>query len=269
MNEAPRIVDSAIALLADLLACPACHGALEHHSDWLRCVPCRRDYPLRDGVALMTGADESDAAPVDGESVLERHLRQERAAADSGRRLRRLRRELHIVTDTLCSQPASDTLLALGCRGGRFSSPMQSATRLLIEADRHEAVVRHAMERAMNPPRVAALACLPERLPFRDRALDGAVCVRLSHRVSPDSRREAMLHELLRVVSRFLLFSFNDAASLPNLSRRLRGRPAYGGTLRYDTVADIADAHGAVIAHRETVSPLGSRQQYVVLEKRP
>ncbi len=269
MSEAPRIVDSTIRQLADILVCPACHGALEWIEETLQCAPCRRQYPVREGVVLMADAGDDEGATRDGESILERHLRQERAAVESGRRIRRLRRELHIVTDALCEQPVSESLLALGCRGGRFSSPMQSAARLLIEADRHPEVVRYAVQRAMNPSRVAALACLPEQLPFRDDSIDGAVCVRLSHRIESDSRREATLHELLRVASRFVLFSFSDTVSLPNLSRRIRARPINEGTMRFAAVTDIGAAHGAVITHRETVSPLGSRQHYVVMEKKP
>lgn len=263
MSDTPPVVEQAMRQLVERLACPRCHGVLGDHGDHLRCEPCRRDYPLRDGVARMNVDDEDG----DGNDVLERHLRQEQAASESRRRMRRLREELHAVTDALCALPGSATLLALGCRGGRFSSPMQSATRLLIEADVHGAVVRHAVDRAMNPPRVAALACTPERLPFADDALDGAVCVRASHRIEGDRRREETLHELLRVASRFVLFSFNDTLSLPNLSRRLRRRAPHAGTMRHARVSEIAAAHGARVARGTIISPAGSRQHYVTLVK--
>ncbi|HNS52198.1 MAG TPA: methyltransferase domain-containing protein [Anaerolineae bacterium] len=36
-----------------LLRCPACAGTLEHGLSGLYCTPCRRSYPLRDGIMLL------------------------------------------------------------------------------------------------------------------------------------------------------------------------------------------------------------------------
>jgi ubiquinone/menaquinone biosynthesis C-methylase UbiE len=205
----------------------------------------------------------------DGAAVLEHYLRRERAAADSGRHIRRLRNELHLVTRILSSLPFSETLLDLGCRGGRFSGPMQSAARLLIEADRHEAIARLAVERAMNPPRVAALTCSEERLPFMDESIDGVVCIRFSHRLDTDTQREKVLNEILRVSRRFVVFSYLEKASLPNLSRALRFRPATSGAMSTSRVAEIAAMHEAELRVEGIISPLGSRQKYVSLVKSP
>ncbi|MBI3554279.1 MAG: Trm112 family protein [Elusimicrobia bacterium] len=34
----------------DLLACPACRGALEDKASMLRCAACGRGYPVDDGI---------------------------------------------------------------------------------------------------------------------------------------------------------------------------------------------------------------------------
>ena len=139
MTETLRIPESPLAQLVALLACPSCHGELEDLEGRLYCGACLRDFPIEDGVVLMadTAADAPDLSQrVSGTAMLERQLQQEHEAANSGRHIRRLRDELHMVTRILSSLPFSETLLDLGCRGGRFSGPMQPACRLLIEADR-------------------------------------------------------------------------------------------------------------------------------------
>ncbi|KAA3629068.1 MAG: methyltransferase domain-containing protein [Proteobacteria bacterium] len=270
MTDKPLPADSTAAQLIEHLACPTCRGALTRTADGVYCEPCRHEYPFVDGIAVMTRLPGLAPDSEDGEAgdvMLENQLRRDRQDLESGRRIRRQRRELHIVTAFLSELPASETLLDLGCRGGRFSGPMQSAARLLIEADRHIPVVRHAIGNAMNPARVAGLVCEPERLPFANGTLDGVVCVRLSHRIDGAGRRERLLHELLRVSSTFTLFSFSETNSLPNASRRIRRRPIHDGTMRVDRIAEIAESHGARIVHSATVSPFGSRHCFVSLEK--
>ncbi|MET7637593.1 Trm112 family protein [Streptomyces sp. NPDC005438] len=41
--------------LLQILACPACHGALEEGSEELRCTAegCRLVYPIRDGIPVL------------------------------------------------------------------------------------------------------------------------------------------------------------------------------------------------------------------------
>lgn len=269
MREPPRIVDSPIARLLELLVCPVCHRELQKSDGWMRCEACLRDYPLLDTTAVMNEppGDLNAGTESREEAILEKQLHRDREFLESGRRIRRQRRELHIVTEFLSELPASEALLDLGCRGGRYSGPMQSATRLLIEADRHLPIVRHAIGKAMNPAKVAGLVCTPDQLPFADLGIDGTVCVRLSHRIDGATGRERLLHESLRVSSRFVVFSFNDAASLPNLSRRLRAKPINGGTMSLETVARIGELHGATIRQTATVSPFGSRHRFVSLVK--
>lgn len=36
--------------LVALLACPLCKGPLQARADSFRCEPCRRDYPVADGI---------------------------------------------------------------------------------------------------------------------------------------------------------------------------------------------------------------------------
>lgn len=39
--------------LLDILACPACQGGVAQENGQIVCLICRRQYALRDGVAVM------------------------------------------------------------------------------------------------------------------------------------------------------------------------------------------------------------------------
>jgi uncharacterized protein len=50
--------------LLDILACPACHGAIVHDEerDTLDCVACRRRYPIKDDIPVML-VEEAELPP--------------------------------------------------------------------------------------------------------------------------------------------------------------------------------------------------------------
>ena len=39
--------------LLAIMACPACHGALEDRVEALACIGCGLHYPVRDGIPIM------------------------------------------------------------------------------------------------------------------------------------------------------------------------------------------------------------------------
>lgn len=85
-----------------------------------------------------------------------------------------------------------------------------------VRVDRDLSMLQAADDRL---PRVQASA---SRLPFRDRAFAGVLCMRLLQHVPPRDERRAILRELARVSAGPVLVSFFDAASLQHLRRRLR-----------------------------------------------
>ncbi len=260
-------VAEADPVLPGLLSCPLCIESLDDHGqDGVECPCCRRRFPLVDGVYdLRVDTDPSPDAAGYGDQPPSNYPAAPRQRTN--RVMRRNRLELHILTHMLSGQPASQTLLDVSCRRGRFAGPMQSATRLLIEADQRPQSARTALHGALNPPRVAALACEPDRLPFADSTLDGVVCIRLSHHVATATRRERLLQEALRVAGRFVIFSFSEALSVPSLWRRLRRGPDTLNTMTPGRVRDIAAGHGARVDESVTVSPLGTRHRFTLLVK--
>ena len=249
-----------------ILRCPLCRGPLDPQgNETIECRPCRRAYPAHGGVydlrldplrtPIIGTADT--AAPVAGEA----------GGSERARAMRRNRLELHILTHMLSGQSASRVLLDVSCRRGRFAGPMQSATRLLIEADSEPESARAALDAALNPPRVAALTCDPDRLPFASESLDGVVCIRLSHHIDNPSTRESVLTEALRVAARFVVFSFSEPVSIPILWRKLRRRIDTFNPMPMREVRSVAERFDAGIAESVTVSPLGSRHRFVLLRK--
>jgi len=46
--------------LVDILACPACKGAIEYRDDRIICSACRKYYPVRDDIPIMLIAEAQD-----------------------------------------------------------------------------------------------------------------------------------------------------------------------------------------------------------------
>ena len=55
--------------LLDLLACPACHGAVHEDDDRVVCDACGRRYPVRDGIPIMLVEEAETSAPEEAPST--------------------------------------------------------------------------------------------------------------------------------------------------------------------------------------------------------
>ncbi|NCB38080.1 MAG: Trm112 family protein [Erysipelotrichia bacterium] len=55
--------------LLEILACPACHGKIEHDEerDTLNCLDCKRIYPIKDDIPVML-VEEATMPPHSGDS---------------------------------------------------------------------------------------------------------------------------------------------------------------------------------------------------------
>ena len=56
--------------LLEILACPACKGAIELQDDRIVCQQCGRRYPIRDGIPIMLveEAEEPEAEGAEADS---------------------------------------------------------------------------------------------------------------------------------------------------------------------------------------------------------
>jgi len=178
------------------------------------------------------------------------------------------RREYQLLDQLLASQPRCRTLLELPCGGGRLSPAMAQYTDLMIEADVAVGQLQYGRSHTHSKTPQLWLTASALRIPFRDTALDGVVCIRLCHHLPHATERERLVVELLRVARRFVILTFFDHHSPKNLLRRVRRpfnhkRPKY--TMTRSEVRRIAAEHGVQVASCPALSWLGSGHRYALL----
>ncbi|MBN2507183.1 MAG: methyltransferase domain-containing protein [Verrucomicrobia bacterium] len=270
-----------LAALAEVLACPHCGGPLECTADHAHCPHCKRAFPAQDGILRLAAMDDPEPGIPAHQGPTRASYQQEyqhiAAAADYNtkyvrERLKRwsTRREVHLLNRLLASQPRSRILLELPCGGGRLSAALAVHADLLVEADVALGQVQYARDHARTPTSQLFLTASALRIPFRNAAVDGVVCVRLCHHLPHPAERERLVAELLRVARRFVILTFFDRHSLKNLLRRLRRpfnrkRPKY--TMARADVRRIAARHGARLAACPALSWIGSGHRYALLLK--
>jgi ubiquinone/menaquinone biosynthesis C-methylase UbiE len=140
----------------------------------------------------------------------------------------------------------------------------------MIEADVALGQLQYGRANRRSPTPQVWLTASALRIPFRDAALDGVVCIRLCHHLPHPAERERLVTELLRVARRFVLLTFFDYHSLKNLLRRIscrfRGkRPKY--TMTRAEVCRIAARQGARLVACPPLSWIGSGHRYALLVK--
>jgi SAM-dependent methyltransferase len=170
------------------------------------------------------------------------------------------RRERRIVAGWLERCGALACALDVPCGAGRVAPLLAARARSAVAVDAAAAMLRcHA-----GGTRVQASA---HALPFRDRAFDLAVCSRLLHHLATPEQRRAVLGELARVSSRWLIASHFDRASLQAWRSRLRRR---GDGRHAIAVADFrreAAACGWRERDRAWIARGISEQTWVLLER--
>ena len=206
----------------ELLACPFCGEELAEDRDGLVCKVCARTYPVSDGVPVLLPGEPpvERAAGVVGRALSA--LVASPAVYDTVQRLagaretrRRLRQALEDVDGA--------TVLDVGAGTGTFETILPPRARYVwLDSDREKLAGFRA--------RSASAAILGDatKLPLRDRSVDWAISVAVSHHLD-DAELRAMLDELRRVTREGVVFV--DAVLLPTPASRLlwrydRGRNA-------------------------------------------
>ncbi|MBI3722969.1 class I SAM-dependent methyltransferase [bacterium] len=144
----------------------------------------------------------------------ERYARKRATGASSRRREAA---EAAVVERALARADLPRSARALDCPAGtgRFSELLSSRGFRVTSSDIALAMLARA---SGGTPRVVADA---QRLPFPDASFELVLCVRLLHHVPTREGRRAILAELSRVSSRFVLASFFHVVSYHELRDRL------------------------------------------------
>ena len=215
--------------LIELLACPACSADLEDAPGGLVCSTCGRSYPLRSGVPDLLRTTPSETPPPHFagralESIVAvpavYDLVQRLAGAES--LFRRMRPVL--------AQTEGAVVLDAGAGTGSLEALLPpSAHYLWLDTDSQKLT---GFRKKSTAPAILGDAT---RIPLRDRSVDWAMSIGVSHHLDDDELGR-MLDELRRVANRRLFFL--DAVLNPTYTSRLlwrydRGRhPRSADTLR-------------------------------------
>ena len=266
-----------LSTIAHLLACPACRGGLGLTAENLTCASCARVFPVVRGIPQLAlfsdGSEDPPEAAGGSTGAYERRYQElERARSYNLKYereiLKRLstRREHRLLGRLLGRAGRSATLLEIPCGGGRISAQLSGAADILIHADIGLGQVLFAQSRAKpDLPRVWMTASALH-IPLRDGAVDGAVCVRLSHHLASADQRERLLMELLRVTRRYVIFTFFDHRAIKNRLRQWRGKRSKL-TMTVAQVSALAAADDARLAACPWISRLASGHRYALLLK--
>jgi len=267
--------------IAGLLACPICRAALHVRAESIDCFGCGRRFAVEDGVPLLAihGTSETWDAPQTLEQSTAYQAEYERVerAATYNLEYRRqalkrssTRRENQLLARHMNLMGRGGILLDLPCGGGRLTPAFAAHADLVIEADiAIGQVLFGRSESTVATPRVWMTAS-GFHIPLRANAVDGAICVRLSHHLPTSNERERLLHELLRVSRRFVIMTYFDHHSLKNVLRRLRrpfNRKAPKLAMTTVQVADLARRAGARLVAAPPLSRIGSGHRYALILK--
>ena len=276
-----RVTERTLGDIRDLLACPKCRAPLELGEDHLACRTCANVFRVHDGIPLLAVMDEPEpevpAHLGPTRTSYQQEYQQVDAAAEYNTKYQRerlkrwsTRREYQLLHRLLASQPRCRTLLELPCGGGRLSPALARYADLMIEADVALGQVQYGRQNSRSETPQLWLTASALRIPFRDAAVDGVVCIRLCHHLPHSTERERLVSELLRVARGFVILTFFDYRSLKNLLRRIRRpfdrkRPKY--TMTQEEVREIAARQGARLAACPALSWIGSGHRYALLVK--
>lgn len=281
-NETTAVRGGAgIAAIEQRLACPNCGDPMSAGPDWIRCEGCDARYPIEDGVPRLaiTGASESWGVPQAAEqsTAYQSEFEDVASAADYNEQFRRkplklgvTGRERSLIRRFLKPLGRSTAILEIPCGGGRLTPGFADLADLVIEADVAIGQISYGRAHSRVSTPCVWMTASAFHIPLRDRSVDGAVCVRLSHHLPTSAERERLFGELLRVSRRFVIVTFFDRHSLKNLTYRLR-HPFRGGppklTMTRAEVAALARAGGAKLAKVAPLSRIGSGHRYALLLK--
>ncbi len=273
--------DTGISAIADLLACPACRAALVFEADSIRCVGCAGRYALRDGVPLLAirGTSETWGQPQQTEQSADyqaEYQQVERAATYNLEYQRQTlkrsstRREYQLLGRHMRALGRCGVVLDLPCGGGRLTPAFADSAARVIEADigLGQILYNRAESKVATPRNWLTASAF--HIPLRDNAVDGTICVRLSHHLPTAAERERLLQELLRVSRRFVIMTYFDHYSLKNVIRRLRrpfNRKEPKMTMKTVRVAELCRELGARLVDAPPLSRIGSGHLYALILK--
>jgi len=185
-------------------------------------------------------------------------------------------REQNLVRRLLAQLPKEEITglsLDLPSGYGRLNPLLREVTPRIVEGDWSFYLLQEARKyltglKGKEP--VGFVRGTALTLPFRDRAFDLVMSVRLCHHISEYAERMQYVREILRISGKWVVITYFDTASIKNRINAFKVR--FTGkrgkwTLSQADVAGIATESGYDIVRTEPLSRLFSGHNYTVLRR--
>jgi ubiquinone/menaquinone biosynthesis C-methylase UbiE/uncharacterized protein YbaR (Trm112 family) len=176
-----------LRLVAQYIACPACHGGLSSQADEVRCERCGVGYPIVDDVLVLLPRGQDDVA---------RRLRARYEVTRGGTSLPSVFR----IAKRMLGDVRGSAVLDVGCSQGQFAFDhlLPSGAAAVIGVDFSAAAVREAQRRAARIPNALFVVGDAQALPIQNDRFDKVLITEVIEHL-PDV--DGCLTELKRVVA--------------------------------------------------------------------
>lgn len=130
--------------------------------------------------------------------------------------------EKRALSKALQLVPPAGRILDIPCGTGRITEFLLEKGHHVSGADISQAMLRVSAERLKRAARLGGLCALDaERMPFRNEAFEGIVCVRLAGHLPPPVRLP-VLSEMRRVTSTWIIVTYYVSNRATDLKRRIK-----------------------------------------------
>ncbi len=159
-------------------------------------------------------------------------------------------------------------LLDVPCGYGRFWPTLDRLDVRLIGLDLDPELARKATDQNALDGGGRAVCGDVFQLPFGDDSFDCVVCIRLLHLRFSEAERLAILRELARVSSRFVIISMYEHTGLHALARRFNSTPGRVRLMTSQQLHDLVQTSGLRLNSVQPLLPHLHMQTFVTLAKR-
>lgn len=186
------------------------------------------------------------------------------------RKKRRTQREIIILRSLLSQMNSIETVLDMPCGGGRLSPVISEFAQSIIEMDLAPGQLLYGQKTCRVDVPQTWVRASGFQIPLKDKSVDGALCIRLSHHLFSLEEKDRLIYELMRVVRRFVVFSFVDSNSLKFMLRRLRniltGAVYKSPSISVCELGEISGKYGGKIVACPSVGPFQAHRYALIVK---
>ncbi len=175
--------------ILSLLACPECKGELIVENNEIRCINCKNNYPLKEGIPVFGFKDEEIFWKEFFNGLSEKKGDSEEANAYFSRRSFEFTKS---VLQNAIGKPEGKRIVDIGCGTGHATS-IFSENNLIIGVDISYKILFHARRKGLFPVQSSAT-----KLPLKSGSFEIIVCNNLLQTVVDGER---VLDEIERITS--------------------------------------------------------------------